>query len=57
VRQARFKVCVADHTKLGVVSAALICRAAEIDLLITDGGASDEQVAPFLSLSMEVRRV
>src|SRR6185295_5982100 len=40
LRQARFRVVVADHRKLGVTGASLIWLANEIDLLITDKGAS-----------------
>lgn len=57
VQQARRRICVADHTKLGVVSAALICQASEIDLLITDEGASAESIEPFQSIGVEVHRV
>ena len=57
VLQAKRKIAVADHSKLGVVTKWLICPIESIDMLITDCGATDEMVAPFLDRSVEVRRV
>lgn len=57
MRQARRKVVVADHRKLGAVGTALICPLEGIDVLITDKGASDETVAPFVLKGIDVRRV
>ena len=57
VRQARKKIAVADHTKLGVVADFLICTIPEIDTLITDSGATDEMVAPFSARGLQVVRV
>lgn len=57
VRQARRKIAVADHGKLGVVTKWLICPAASIDLLITDKGATEKMIAPFLEKGIKVRRV
>ena len=56
MRQARRKIVVADHRKLGATGAALICPVAEVDVLITDRGATDEAVAPFVARDIEVRR-
>jgi DeoR family transcriptional regulator of aga operon len=56
VRQARRKVAVADHTKLGIVASCLICSIEAVDLLITDSGATDAMVAPFAAAGTEVRR-
>jgi DeoR/GlpR family transcriptional regulator of sugar metabolism len=50
------KIAVADHSKLGAVSNWLLCKTAEIDCLITDSGASDEAIAPFEKLGIEVTR-
>jgi DeoR family transcriptional regulator, aga operon transcriptional repressor len=47
IRQAKRRIVVADHTKLGAVATALICPAAEIHQLITDTGATEAQLAPF----------
>jgi DeoR family transcriptional regulator of aga operon len=57
VEQARKVVILADSTKIGVVDPALICPLADIDLLITDTGATDEAIAPFLAKGLEVQRV
>lgn len=57
IRQARKKIVVADHTKLGVVVSSLICGIREIDMLITDTGATDEMVSPFVAQGLKVVRV
>jgi DeoR/GlpR family transcriptional regulator of sugar metabolism len=47
MRQARFRVVVADHRKAGCHRhRTLIWAASEIDLLITDKGASKTALAP-----------
>lgn len=56
-RQARMLIAVADHSKLGVIATCRFCPARKLHLLITDTGASDEAVAPFERLGVEVRRV
>ena len=48
---------VADSTKLGAAAFARICGAEEIDVLITDAGASDEAVKPFEDFGVTVVRV
>ncbi len=57
VRQAKRKIVVTDHSKFGVSASWLICEIAEIDLIITDTGATDEVLAPLLKAGVEVRRV
>jgi DeoR/GlpR family transcriptional regulator of sugar metabolism len=57
VRQAKRKIAVADHSKLGVVTKWLICPTKAIEMLITDKGATEKMVAPFLEAGIEVRRV
>jgi DeoR family transcriptional regulator of aga operon len=57
IQQAKRRIVVADHSKLGVVVASLICPATDIHQLITDTGATDEQITPFLKLGIEVLRV
>jgi DeoR family transcriptional regulator, aga operon transcriptional repressor len=47
VRQAREVVVVADSSKLGMVSPAVICPQRNVDVLITDDGASDDAVRAF----------
>jgi len=56
-RQAREVIAVADHTKLGQVSSALICPIQEIQTLVTDTGASDAMIAPFEERGIKVLRV
>lgn len=50
-------VVVADSSKLGKVSPALICPADKIHLIITDTGASDEAIQPFIDQGCQVLRV
>ncbi|MGA7887179.1 MAG: DeoR/GlpR family DNA-binding transcription regulator [Acidobacteriaceae bacterium] len=57
VRHARRHVAVIDHTKFGVIANWRICETAAIQTLITDTGATDEMIAPFLKLGIEVVRV
>jgi DeoR family transcriptional regulator of aga operon len=57
VGQARRKIVVADRSKLGVTATHLFCPIEEVDLLITDEGATDSDVAPFIAKGIEVRRV
>ncbi|WP_257873975.1 hypothetical protein [Hymenobacter sp. J193] len=54
LRQAKRRIVVADHTKLGVVAASLICPTVEVHQLITDTGATEAQLAPFRQLGIEV---
>jgi DeoR family transcriptional regulator, aga operon transcriptional repressor len=57
IRQAKQVVVVADSSKIGIVTPALICPVPEIHMLITDTRASDKAVAPFLQQGIEVQRV
>jgi DeoR family transcriptional regulator of aga operon len=57
VQQAKLRVVVADSTKLGCVSPALVCPISEINLLITDSRATDKSIAPFLERGIDVKRV
>ena len=57
IQQARKKILLVDHTKLGVVSKRLVCNLSEIDIIVTDTGASSEVVLPFEKAGIEVRRV
>ena len=54
---ARRHIAVVDHTKFGVVGNWRICDTATLKTLITDSGASDEMIAPFQKLGIEVIRV
>ena len=46
-RRAKQVVVVADSSKVGMVSPAVICSAGDIDILITDDGISDEASKAF----------
>jgi DeoR family transcriptional regulator, aga operon transcriptional repressor len=54
---ARRRVAVVDSGKLGVVANWRICKTAELNILVTDTAATDEMVAPFQKLGIEVMRV
>lgn len=56
IRQGRQKIVVADHSKIGKVGIARICPITEIDLLVTDKGATDEAIAPFSARGIQVIR-
>lgn len=43
-RQARQVIVVADSSKMGLVSPAVVCLPSEIDLLITDNGISEDSM-------------
>jgi DeoR family transcriptional regulator of aga operon len=57
VRQARQLIVVADSSKMGMVSPAIICPPREIDVLITDDGISDETAAALRSSGIHVTTV
>ncbi|MBS1809756.1 MAG: DeoR/GlpR transcriptional regulator [Acidobacteria bacterium] len=56
LKQARYKVAVVDHRKLGMTGTTLICPLNEIDLLITDKGASKKALAPFLAQGLKIHK-
>ena len=53
-RRARQVVVVADSSKVGKASSAVICPVNEIDILITDDGVSKEAVEAFRRFQVEV---
>ncbi|HTW61319.1 MAG TPA: DeoR/GlpR family DNA-binding transcription regulator [Terracidiphilus sp.] len=57
LKQTKEVVIVADSSKLGKVSPAIICPASEIQVLITDTGATADQLAPFERQGTRVLRV
>jgi DeoR family transcriptional regulator of aga operon len=57
IQQAKQTVVVADSSKIGMVTPALICPISDIHLVITDTRATDKAIAPFLERGIEVRRV
>ena len=56
-RQARKRIVVVDHTKFGHIAKHLVCPVRDIDIIVTDTGASDEIIAPYLSLGIKILRV
>src|SRR5580698_6993507 len=56
LKQSKQVIVVADSSKLGRVSPAFICPVGEVHKLITDTGATDEAIAPFEKLGIEVIR-
>jgi DeoR family transcriptional regulator of aga operon len=57
IQQAKQTIVVADSSKIGMVTPALICPISDVHLLITDTRATDKAIAPFLERGIEVRRV
>jgi DeoR family transcriptional regulator of aga operon len=57
VKHAQRKIAVVDHSKFGVVAGWRICPTSELDILITDSGATDEMVEPFEKAQVQVIRV
>ncbi len=57
LEQARRRIVVADHSKLSAVATHQICPIEGVDILITDSGASDADVAPYRGRGTEIRRV
>ena len=56
-RQARKRVLLVDHTKFGHTAPLQVCCIQEVHAIITDTQASDEMIAPFQRLGIEVMRV
>lgn len=56
-RQAKQIVVVADSSKIGMVSPALICPASEVDLVITDNGVSEDLVVSLKEKGVNVMAV
>jgi DeoR/GlpR family transcriptional regulator of sugar metabolism len=56
-QHAKRRIVVADHSKLGVQSKWMLCPVSEIEMIITDKGAGEEQIKPFLDKGIEVVRV
>ena len=56
MKQARQRVVVADHRKINAVGTALIWPIEDIHVLITDKGASEEIIKPFIARGIDVLR-
>src|SRR2546429_3624623 len=57
VRHAKRKIAVVDHSKFGIVAGWRICPTSDLDILITDSGATDEMTAAFEAAQIQVMRV
>jgi DeoR family transcriptional regulator, aga operon transcriptional repressor len=57
VRQAKQVVVVADSSKIGMLSPALVCSAKEVDILVTDAGIAPDALEAFRSNDIEVLAV
>jgi DeoR family transcriptional regulator of aga operon len=56
-KHARRRIAVVDHSKFAIAAAWRICPAQDLDLIITDTGASNETIEPFQKLGIEVLRI
>lgn len=56
MRQARQRIIVADHRKIGTLGRSLIWPTGDIDKLITDKSTTDEAIAPFIAKEIVVLR-
>ena len=54
MRQARQRIVLADHRKIGIVGRSLIWSIADLDKLIVDKAVSDEAIAPFIAKNVVV---
>jgi DeoR family transcriptional regulator, aga operon transcriptional repressor len=57
IGQAKQRIVVADCSKLGLVTNYAVCPANEVHMIITDTGATNAAIAPFVELGIKVRRV
>jgi DeoR family transcriptional regulator of aga operon len=57
VKQAKQVIVVADSSKLGIVTPSLICPIEDVDVLVTDTGASEEMASAFSQKEIRVIRV
>jgi DeoR family transcriptional regulator, aga operon transcriptional repressor len=57
VQRAARTVVVADASKLGQAGFARICDVSDVEVIITDSGATDAQVAEFAEAGVAVQRV
>ncbi|SRR5581483_10012500 len=57
IQQSKQVVVVADSTKIGIVTPALISPISQVHAIVTDMHASDQAITPFVDRGIEVRRV
>jgi DeoR family transcriptional regulator of aga operon len=56
VQQSRRHIAVVDHTKLGRVGNWRICESRNLQAVVTDSQSTDEMVAPFCEMGVEIIR-
>ncbi|HEX5082893.1 MAG TPA: DeoR/GlpR family DNA-binding transcription regulator [Blastocatellia bacterium] len=56
MRQARQRIIVADHRKIGVVGSSIIWPASDFHTIITDKATSDKAIKPFAAKNITVLR-
>jgi DeoR family transcriptional regulator of aga operon len=56
-RQARQVIVVADSSKMGLMSPAVVCAPNQIDLLITDDGITEEAASAFAANGVKILAV
>ncbi|HEY0308853.1 MAG TPA: DeoR/GlpR family DNA-binding transcription regulator [Acidobacteriaceae bacterium] len=56
IRQSKQVIVVADSSKIGHVSPALICQLSAVNILVTDTGISDEAYEAFIAKGIQVIR-
>jgi len=54
---ARRRIAVVDHTKFGKVGSWRICKSQNLHAIVTDSGATEAQLEPYVDLGIEVFRV
>ncbi len=57
MKQARVRIVVADHRKIGVTGTTLIWPVSDIDWLITDKAAADVHLAAFKRKGIKIKKV
>jgi DeoR/GlpR family transcriptional regulator of sugar metabolism len=57
VKHSRRRIGVVDHSKLGVVTAWRICQTTDLNMLVTDSGATAAATDPFEIAGLKVLRV
>ena len=53
-RRAKQVIVVADASKIGMISPAVICSIQDVDVLVTDDGISEEAIKAFVSQGIQV---
>ncbi|HEY1676607.1 MAG TPA: DeoR/GlpR family DNA-binding transcription regulator [Candidatus Sulfotelmatobacter sp.] len=57
IEQSRQTIVVADSSKIGVVTSALICPISNVHMLITDTRATDKAIERFIQQGIDVKRI